>query len=1078
MPDVFRIPTRMDCTGLDLTHPIDRMPPGAFPYLFNVRILAEGRLEGRPGYTRAMVLSDPPNSVRRLNDPARSYAPDGYTYVGGGGTRLYTGVEAAYAPADDGYSGNPLSLIPFRPDQSPESWMYVYDANKNTKVRPDGLLRDVGIAPPSLAPVTEYGVPAFVHVTEGQSASGWAATGAAASPTATDRTGGASPTITSLLYNEGTTGWCCIHPSDPVTRWTGQRMGIVLDSGGGNEETVIVREIHNAITSTTVEAINYDVGTDGLCSLVLTGSPIGLDRNSLISIGGEVIRVLSVIFAPDGTRYSIRCSTTATHAATNAVTGLLSWYVYTVRTHVAAETITSEYIHLTQSGAGTGGATFTSNINASAASGRPVSEADDFLHVSIFLDDPSAVTSVMVMFPLDAIPVFSFDNPGNALLFTFPQVQLIAAGASAGSWVEMVVPISSATRRGGDFTRTLANISGVAFQVITTAASNWGFDWAYLFGTFGPTIQPNSPVGIQYLSRFRDASTGAHSVPGPFTSYDLFPVRESVIITPQATPQAAVDTIDIYRLGGAVTSPLYVSSIFNDNANPRSYLDDSSDSVVVQANQPPDLTALQPWPTLVQPWAGVCHVIGTTVIWDIGDKFDPALLNNSVILIDGTAYLTRGQPKSDTVLEINQSAGYLASANFLIASPTLAGKPLPFAFGALEGPFAPVVFALGDPLNGGLLYYSNFSDADSASDANTLELATPGQDLVSGAIWGGLVIVGSREDIFSVRYSYLSSVGSVSYQWAKVTAPSGMWSRWACCATPVGVAYMGKDGIYLTTDSQCINITDEKLYPLFPHDGDPAKEVRFGDNVILPVDMTLLSQMSLTYCDEAIRFGYRDTGGNFNTLIFQINKKRWLIDNYANDITAHYMVEPDSKQPNRQEILMLAFEAQAIMLSGGNTDNGELIHSVFLLPANDGGDDRTQKLYVDQMIDADGDGTFTMAAYGTDVQHLIALSEAFITNNLRRQYLLNLSAPGQSVPCGGGGAAVLWIDTTTPPDGVRTAFSFPQLPNYVSWNGLNQFQDTGYILNLVGNAYEIRFIDSLGGTLTPGNTDIIRAEVT
>jgi hypothetical protein len=76
-----------------------------------------------------------------------------------------------------------------------------------------------------------------------------------------------------------------------------------------------------------------------------------------------------------------------------------------------------------------------------------------------------------------------------------------------------------------------------------------------------------------------------------------------------------------------------------------------------------------------------------------------------------------------------------------------------------------------------------------------------------------------------------------------------------------------------------------------------------------------------------------------------------------------------------------------------------------------------------------------------------------------------------------GGAGVLWIPTTTPPDGTRTQFTFSYVPKYVSWNGMNQFQDKGYKLTIVGGAYSVRFIDANGLTLTPQTGDDIREEV-
>lgn len=1016
MPDVSRVPFRFDCQGgLDLVHPIDRMPPGHYPYLFNVRVIQEGRIEGRPGYSEQIVLQDQPNSIRRLNDPSKQLSGAGYIYVGGGGTKLYSGIEGVYLPRDTGYSGLPLSLIPFRPEQSPQAWMYVYDKNKLAKVRPDNTVRAIGVAPPSIEPYIDYGVPADVMITAGQSAAGWAATGDASAPVQQDRTSGSTPSIVTILYNDGTSGWCCINPNITQPFWMGDRMKVILNPGGLNEEIVTVRNILNAIPDTTIAAIQYDMGTDGFFSAVLTSSASGLQRNSLIQIDAEVIRVLAVIPEPLGSGYSIRGFSGASHTAGAVVTGLISWYCYTNVQHLSGELVRSQYVHLTQASAGTGAVHIAFNTDVSSASGRPVDPANDYLHISIFLDNPHNLTSVKLLLSLDQTPNYNFDNPGNSYIWTLTQTQLNAQGASDNSWVEVVVPISEAIRSGSDSSRSLATVSGLAIQVVSTGACNWGFDWWYLFGTYGPVVQPNAPTGLAYLTRFRDSTTGAHSVPGPFTRYELFPLREAVLVTPATTTQSGVDSIDIYRLGGTVSSPLYVGTLFNDTSTPRTYLDGLPDTAVLATNQTPDTGALQPWPLLVAPWQGEVMVIGTSVIWVSGTKFSTALVGGSVILINGTAYQTYGQPRSDEFLEITKDAGFLASANFQVASPTLAGQPLPYAFGPLEGPFAPVILALGDPLNAGTLYWTNFSDADGASDQNTAELESPSEDLVSGDVWNGLALVGTEQRLFCVRYSYLSGAGSSPFQWSEVKVPSGIWSRWACCSCPLGLAYLGRDGIYIATDAGGVSITDGTLYPLFPHDGQPAKPVNSGSNIILPVDMSLSNNLRLTYCDESLRFSYVDTGGNWNTLIYEISKKRWFLNHYANAINLHYLEEEVSAVPRRQEILMMSMETNSFMRSGGSTDNNAPIDSIALTPSIDEGDERAQKLYVDAMVQADGGGTLQWAATYDNAQSFSAVLDVPMIGAIG-QFLQNIASLSDLTLHRNVGAKFAW---TGGPDGPK-----------------------------------------------------------
>jgi hypothetical protein len=956
----------MDCKGIDLVSPIDRQPQGSFPYIANARILEEGRIDGRPGYTEVIhSLPDVPNSIRRLNDPAHN----SYVYVGGVGTSLYAGQESGYIQRDTGYSGDPLSLVTFRPQDSPEAWMYVYDRNKNSKFRRDGVLSSIGIVPPSQPPVTEYGVPAWVVVNDGWSPSGWVATGTGSGAvTSFDRTnaGTAHYSIGSIIYETGNMGWCCIQPSSSnlQTFWMGERMQVLLNQGQPNEEKVVVREVHPAITTTNIASIQYDSGTTGPCSIVFTDFPAGLERNSVILIDTEAIRVLEVVPSPGGTGYSVRANTTSPHTSGHAY-GILSWFVYTAAPHVAGESINDDAIQVGVS-TGTGGMGIYYITNVSRANGRPVSVADDYLHVSLFISNPQLITEIHLQLDVDQGTTSlgtAFTRNYWTWVITQAQLNLYSPFGLGDSWTDIVIPISSGKRSGSDLTRTLADVRALQVEAVTTGSVSLGFDNWYFFGTYGPTIQPNSPVGMVYMSRFRDTSTGAKSVPGPATRYQLFPLREAVIITPQVSTQSGVDEIDIYRQGGTVTSPLYVGSVENNSITPNSFLDDLPDSAVLSINQPPDLTALQPWPILGPPLAGEVTVVGTTVTWNNGDKFPTDLVNNSTILINGIAYTIQGQPTSPTQLQLTQSAGYLASANYSIASPTRAGQPLPFAFGPLEGPFAPVVFGLGDTVNGGLLYFTNFSDADSASDQNNIEVSTPSSDLVSGAVWNGLCFTGTRDDVFCVRYSYLTTIGAsnnTAFQWARVPCPSGFWSRWSVTACPVGVAYLGRDGIYIVTESKSVNITDPKLYPLFPHAGQAAAPFVLAPGVTLyPVDMTQLTQLRLSYCDETLRFVYVDTNGVHMTLIWEIYKERWIIENYANAILYHYLVEEAAEGPNDQEILMLSQDTRSVMKAGGNTDNGVDIDTIIYLPAMDGGDERTQKLYVDLMTQSDGVGDIT-----------------------------------------------------------------------------------------------------------------------
>jgi hypothetical protein len=111
-----------------------------------------------------IALPDAPYTIRRLNDSTPNGPSSGYALVIGAGGKMYVNnTEVA-----SGLSGNPVSLVPFRPNASVQPWMYVGDSAPQgdvtitasgfvcsgmLKIRSDGLTYKMGIKEPQLAPV-------------------------------------------------------------------------------------------------------------------------------------------------------------------------------------------------------------------------------------------------------------------------------------------------------------------------------------------------------------------------------------------------------------------------------------------------------------------------------------------------------------------------------------------------------------------------------------------------------------------------------------------------------------------------------------------------------------------------------------------------------------------------------------------------------------------------------------------------------------------------------------------------------------------------------------------------------------
>ncbi|HTF63466.1 MAG TPA: hypothetical protein VK638_12250, partial [Edaphobacter sp.] len=153
--------TRFQMSGISTVLPIDMMA-GKYPYLQNVRSYLGGRTTARATQAPAVqTLGAAVHSLRRLNDTTPLGPPSGFALIGGAGDGLYKdSTEVA-----TGLSGNPFSQVPFRPNSSPEPWMYIADSSQAThiinpafdaagmlKVRADGLTYKMGVKEPQNSP--------------------------------------------------------------------------------------------------------------------------------------------------------------------------------------------------------------------------------------------------------------------------------------------------------------------------------------------------------------------------------------------------------------------------------------------------------------------------------------------------------------------------------------------------------------------------------------------------------------------------------------------------------------------------------------------------------------------------------------------------------------------------------------------------------------------------------------------------------------------------------------------------------------------------------------------------------------
>lgn len=147
---------------------LDMLAEGEYAALVNVRAYLENRITARATQgDPAATVGFPVHSIRRLNDSTPAGPGSGFALVIGAGGSMYVNSTALAT----GFTGHPVSLLPFRPNTSVQPWMYVgsdspavhiinpgsgFNCDGMLKVRSDGLTRKMGIAEPQAAPTVTF----------------------------------------------------------------------------------------------------------------------------------------------------------------------------------------------------------------------------------------------------------------------------------------------------------------------------------------------------------------------------------------------------------------------------------------------------------------------------------------------------------------------------------------------------------------------------------------------------------------------------------------------------------------------------------------------------------------------------------------------------------------------------------------------------------------------------------------------------------------------------------------------------------------------------------------------------------
>lgn len=368
---------RINFGGVKTNDTPDAYQPTEFPYAQNIRRYKDNSVQTRPGYTLQFITAGVPITDFRAYSALETDNLPRYL-VRNGSNQIYLDTGTLVTTL----SGSSLGafFIPYRPQQSPQSWMYIGAQQDYIKISaPDSddvvTVHKVGIAeqqdPPEACPEP------FNFYEFSAAAADWNNGGNAGAPSDQVRL---ADTLGSVLEDpaSGAVKRCsCV-----VTATEQYQMGMTVEVDGSI--TAVVQDVLppvNAGTNITVESIFYYAGTSGRCVIVPTQQaanpsvptitnniPIAssiysdsvlssLRRGAVINLDNgaadEDLFILSVTVGPNGA-VCFEVETVATYAAGNSIIGLPAISLSGVTSANTGDTIEAVAVQSTLTGSGIG----------------------------------------------------------------------------------------------------------------------------------------------------------------------------------------------------------------------------------------------------------------------------------------------------------------------------------------------------------------------------------------------------------------------------------------------------------------------------------------------------------------------------------------------------------------------------------------------------------------------------------------------------------------------------------------------------------------------------------------------------
>lgn len=662
---------RFDFRGIKINDAADAIPAFKSPFARNIRATLDNSIQTRPGYVLDFGAAGIITDINTYTAIETDNLPR--VLVRNVSNQIYLDNGALVTTL----AGNSLGvfMIPYRPNQSPQAWMYIGSQNDYQKLSaPDGannvLAYKTGIKEQQAAP--ETCPDAFNFYDFSGVAADWTQGGTAGAPSDTNRL---TDTLGSVLEDpaSGTIQRCsCV-----VTSTEQYQLGMeaIVDT----TIAVVVQDILPPIndgTAITIDSIYYLNGTSGRCVIVPTQLPTSpsiptvknnlpiaasiyadsvvsaLRRGSVINLDNgadpdEDLFVLSVTTGPGGT-VCFEVITAATYSSGDSITGLPAISLSNVTSANTGDAIIEAAIDSTLTGAGTGTlsqALATNPFNQPLAPSTNTPQQDDYIAFSINISDLSKFVNGKVIFNTEpgapgydtngfyaqfdaSVMVFhqpaasqtttqtiieqSVDFDGN--IIDTPITITTTTPLPSDQWTTVMFPVRALTRLGNDLTKTLSSCNGIQVSVQTTDTILLRIG-AFWIGGGGQPDVGNNGVPYFYSVIGRNSATGALSNPSPITRYGVSPRRQSVnVIAIDDVHDPQMDIWDVYRYGGTITSMRRIGSMPNTGGTDI-FTDNYFDTSALGGSSI-EYDNFEPWPTIDVPFtasAGTAGLITTEI---------------------------------------------------------------------------------------------------------------------------------------------------------------------------------------------------------------------------------------------------------------------------------------------------------------------------------------------------------------------------------------------------------------------------------------------------------------------------------